>query len=117
MSFSQLESTLESLLSNSSVPELKQYQTQFMFCEGRRWRFDFAFPAQKLAVELEGGIWSGGRHTRGAGFIKDCDKYNAAALLGWRVLRYTKNHLTQNERSKVVLEIYQALISGESSER
>ena len=59
------------------------------FAPPRRWRFDFAWPDYNLAVEVEGGTWSRGRHTRGAGFEKDCEKYNEAALLGWTVLRFT----------------------------
>lgn len=55
--------------------------------KGRRWRVDFAWPEAKLIIEIEGGVWSGGRHVRPAGFIADCDKYNALALDGWRVLR------------------------------
>lgn len=55
----------------------------------RMWRFDFAWPDRMLACEVEGGTWAGGRHTRGAGFQADCDKLNAAVLLGWRVLRVT----------------------------
>jgi len=53
----------------------------------RRWRFDFSWPARKLAVEIEGGTWVQGRHTRGQGFESDCEKYAEALLLGWRVLR------------------------------
>jgi hypothetical protein len=55
----------------------------------RKWRFDYAWPVLKIALEVEGGVWTNGRHTRGAGFLKDCEKYNAAAVMGWRVLRVT----------------------------
>jgi hypothetical protein len=53
----------------------------------RRWRFDYAWPEAKIALEVEGGVWSGGRHTTGKGFVGDMAKYNRAAVLGWRVLR------------------------------
>jgi very-short-patch-repair endonuclease len=54
----------------------------------RRWRFDFSWPEQKLAIEIEGGVWNGGRHTTGAGFSADCEKRAEAVLLGWRVLNF-----------------------------
>lgn len=53
----------------------------------RKWRFDYAWPDRLVALEVEGGVWAQGRHTRGSGFVKDMEKYNAAAALGWRVLR------------------------------
>ena len=59
----------------------------------RGWRFDFAFPATKWALEVEGGTWSGGRHTRGKGYEEDCSKYAAATLAGWRVLRATSGQV------------------------
>lgn len=63
----------------------------FIESRGRRGpRFDFAWPDLKLAVEIDGGVWTRGRHVRPTGFIKDCRKLNAAALLGWTVLRYTE---------------------------
>ena len=40
-----------------------------------------------IAVEIEGGVWIGGRHTRGKGFLRDIEKYNEAAAMGWRVFR------------------------------
>ena len=51
------------------------------------WRFDFAWPDSKIAVEIEGGGWSNGRHTRGKGFAGDLQKYNAAMQHGWTVYR------------------------------
>lgn len=72
--------------------ESKGYQqpaTEYRFAPPRRWRFDAAWPEIKLALEFEGGVFVGGRHTRGVGFQNDCEKYSEAALLGWRVLRAT----------------------------
>lgn len=51
----------------------------------RRWRFDFAFPSQKLAVELEG---QGGGHSTVKAVRDDCEKFNTALMMGWRVLRF-----------------------------
>lgn len=62
---------------------------EYRFAPKRRWAFDFAWPGLLLAVEVEGGIYSQGRHVRPAGFQKDCEKYNEATSLGWLVLRYT----------------------------
>jgi len=53
----------------------------------RKWRFDYAWPAAKIALEVEGGVWTTGRHTRGLGFERDCEKYAAAVLGGWRLFR------------------------------
>jgi hypothetical protein len=72
---------------------LRDFVTEYRFDLTRRWRFDFAWPGIKVAVELEGGVYSRGRHSRGAGFVADCDKYNAATLAGWNVYRYTAQHL------------------------
>ncbi|MEW6361725.1 MAG: hypothetical protein AB1477_06350 [Acidobacteriota bacterium] len=65
---------------------------EFRFDPYRRWRFDFAvtlhsWPKEKVALEVDGGIWTGGRHTRGSGFKADMEKFNRAAVLGWRILR------------------------------
>ncbi len=83
---SSLEDEFEwQLRITANLPFVREYR----FDKTRRWRFDFALPKQKLAVEIEGGVFSGGRHTRGKGFTADLEKYNAAALQGWCVLRYT----------------------------
>ena len=76
----------------------------------RRWRFDYAWPAHRIALEVEGGIWTGGRHTRGAGFLKDCEKYNRAAVLGWRVLRTTPSGLCGAE----ILDSLESVLTEDS---
>jgi len=58
------------------------------FHETRQWRFDIAIPAQKIALEYEGIMSRKSRHTTVTGYAKDCEKYNAATIAGWRVLRY-----------------------------
>lgn len=68
------------------VPELR-------FAPPRRWRFDYAWPDRLLALEVEGGAWVRGRHTRGAGYIADMEKYSEAAARGWRILRVTPDQL------------------------
>src|SRR5688572_23096660 len=63
----------------------------------RRWRFDIAWPEKKVAVEVDGGSWIGGRHTTGSGFEKDCEKLSEAAALGWRVLRVTPRQIESGQ--------------------
>lgn len=67
---------------------------EYRFDPDRRWRFDLAWPATRLAVEVHGGIWTAGRHTRGSGQLKDWEKLNAAALDGWRVLQVSPAQVT-----------------------
>lgn len=66
---------------------------EFRFHTTRRWRFDYAVPSLRIALEVEGGVWHGGRHTSPQGFIGDMEKYNAAAMLGWVVVRTTPEAL------------------------
>ena len=65
------------------------FEQEFKFCETRKWRADFYLIGTKLLIEVEGGIWSNGRHTRGSGYQADMEKYNAAAILGYTVLRFS----------------------------
>lgn len=66
---------------------------EFRFHPVRKWRFDYAIPEHKIALEVEGGVWTGGRHTSPKGFLGDIEKYNTATLLGWRVFRTTPDEL------------------------
>jgi very-short-patch-repair endonuclease len=64
---------------------------EYKFHPERRWKFDFAWPNEMIAAEVEGGVFNSGRHLRPIGFINDCEKYNEAVALGWSVLRFTAN--------------------------
>lgn len=76
------------------------------FQESRKWSFDFAWPAVKLAVEIEGGTTFGkSRHSQGKGFEEDARKYNTAALMGWRVLRFTTEMVKTAEAIDTVREV------------
>jgi len=88
---SKLEFTMELHLKAAGVA----YETEYHFHPERKWRFDFAIPAERIGIEVEGGIWTQGAHTRGTGFSEDCEKYNAATIEGWSVLRYTAKTLHQ----------------------
>lgn len=86
MNKSDLERAFETYWRQIDGPQL---EAEYKFHPKRRWRFDFCHRQSRIAIELEGGTWTGGRHVRGSGFERDCEKYNAAALLGWRVFRLT----------------------------
>jgi len=114
-----LEQTFEALwaqLGDGTQP-IPQYQfahhVYYVDKAGRRrqraWAFDFAWPIERVAVEIEGGIWSGGRHSRGAGMIADADKYNHAALDGWLLLRYTSYHITHDPYA-MIEQVKEALV-------
>lgn len=66
---------------------------EYKFHPVRKWRFDYAIPEHKIALEVEGGVWTEGRHVRAQGFLGDMEKYNTATLMGWRVFRTTPDDL------------------------
>lgn len=70
---------------------------EYRFYKSRQWRFDYAMPLYKIALEVEGGVWTQGRHVRPVGFLGDMNKYNTATLLGWRVFRTTPSKLLSQD--------------------
>jgi len=64
------------------------FVAEYKFHETRKWRFDIAIPSMKVAIEYEGIMSRKSRHTTVTGYTKDCEKYNAATIAGWRILRY-----------------------------
>lgn len=75
------------------------------------WRFDFALPDKKIAIEVEGGTWINGGHVRGKYYEDNCNKYNAAQILGWQVLRFTGDQV----KSGRALSVTQKLVNEKNA--
>src|SRR3990167_4527452 len=90
---SHLEESFNLILRSEQAKGIPVPMEEFKFAAPeRQWRFDFAF-YPKVAVELEGGLFVQGGHSRGMAHIRDMEKFNEAAARGWRVLRFTNQHL------------------------
>ena len=85
-----LEDNFEAQMKAAGLPTPAR---EYRFHDKRRFRFDFAFPELKLAIEIHGGEWVRGRHMRAPGFLRDCDKMNLAIICGWRVLVFGGTHV------------------------
>lgn len=95
-----------------AVPALWSVDREYQFAAPRKWRFDFMLwndsPERAIGIEIEGGAFSRGRHTRGVGFINDMEKYNHAALLGWRVLRFTPDQVLKGEAIAFIKKVLES---------
>jgi hypothetical protein len=76
---------------------LPEPEAEYRFHPTRKWRIDWYWQGPKVGLEIDGGIWTGGRHTRGAGWLKDAEKLNAAAAAGIRMLRATPSQVASGE--------------------
>ena len=76
---------------------------EFQFAAPRKWRFDFVF-GNRVALEVQGGIFSGGRHVRGGALLKEMEKLNAAAVKGWRVLYCIPQNLCMQDTVDLIKE-------------
>lgn len=79
---------------------------EYRFHPTRKWRFDFAWPAHAIALEVDGGVWTGGRHTRGKGFIEDMKKRNTATYIGWRVFNVTHDDIKTGYAIELLEKIF-----------
>ena len=86
-----------------------ELEAEVRFDDKRRWRFDFAHVPSKVAIEIEGGTWTHGRHNRASGYSRDCEKYNAATAQGWRLFRLTSDMLTDEQAMDRLYQIKESI--------
>lgn len=94
------------------VAGLPEPVAEYRFAPPRRWRFDFAWPGQAIALEVDGGGFINGRHSRGLGIEKDCEKFNEAVLIGYTVLRVTPRLVANGTAINLLVRAFSRLGSG-----
>lgn len=96
---SPLETKFEILWTNLGGPDLIR---EYPVCPGRKFRFDFAIPQKRIAIEVEGGTWVKSGHSSGKGIERDCVKGNLATQYGWRVFRLTAQMIAPDYVTEIV---------------
>ena len=104
----KVQSECEVILATSLKALKIEFEQEFQFHPTRKWRADFHLKGKKILVEVEGGIWSNGRHTRGKGYLGDLDKYNAATMMGYQVIRFS----TEQVKSGKAIEQIEKMVGG-----
>ena len=82
-----------------------EFEQEFKFHPTRKWRADFHLKGRKILVEVEGGIWSNGRHTRGKGYLGDLEKYNEATMMGYQVIRFSTEQVKSGKAIEQILKL------------
>ena len=90
---------------------------EYRFHPVRKWRADFCLPSDKVLIEIDGGVWTGGRHTNGMGFIKDQEKTNNAAIPGYRVLRFVPADIKSGLLITTVRELLNSMNTSTDTEK
>ena len=81
-----------------------RYEREVKFHPIRQWRIDFVLPDHRIGIEVEGAIWVGGRHVRGAGYQADLNKYNHATMCGYRILRFSTSDVQKGAAKAFLAE-------------
>lgn len=91
-------SSWEDYLENQIVEaELPKPEREYKFLKNRRFRFDFCWPNNNFAVEVDGGVYNRSRHTTGAGYSRDCCKFALATIEGYKIIRVTTGQVSSGE--------------------
>ena len=96
----QTYSPLSALIHKHTGEEVVE---EYRFHPSRDWRLDFAIPSRRVAIEVEGGAFNGGRHIRPEGYLRDMEKYNEAAVCGWCVIRVLPAELLTFKTVRLVI--------------
>lgn len=89
-----------------SIAGIRRPDTEVKFDAERKFRFDFAWPEAKLALEVNGGTWNGGAHGRAKGIHRDYEKLNLAQWNGWAVLQVTPQDVYSSNLGRMLKELY-----------
>lgn len=122
---SALEQTFaQAIVQCPEASVLAGFKRNYRFHESRRWEWDFAWVERRLAVELQGGQWQRGRHTRGGkAYQNELEKHRAAVMSDWWCLCYTTDDIMKNDGAllavREVMRAYElrgheAVMKGES---
>jgi len=98
---SALEETLLLFIKSEGLP-IPEREVAFARSIGRRWRFDFAYPDKMVAIEVQGGIYVRGAHSRGTGLERDYEKINNAQMLGWTVFQFSRKMIENGQAIKFI---------------
>jgi very-short-patch-repair endonuclease len=109
------EDYFASQCTNYKLPYFER-QLRFAKALGRQWRFDFAFPDHRVAVEIDGvavrrvggQLVVLGRHASIQGIRGDYEKLNTAAMLGWTCLRF----LQTDVKPKIAIEMTMRVLTA-----
>ncbi len=92
-----MKATIETTIAALQSHGLPDPVAELRFAPPRRFRWDWSWPDYLVAVEIQGGRWQGGRHTRPAGYRTDCEKLALGQLLGWKVIWCVPEQIASGE--------------------
>jgi very-short-patch-repair endonuclease len=102
---SNLEETLLLLIRAEGLPEPER---EWRFHPTRKWRLDFAYPEKRIGIEVQGGTYIRGAHSRGTGLERDYEKYNQAQVLGWDVYQFSRKMIESGEAIETIKRVLES---------
>lgn len=82
---------------------------EYKFHDKRKWRLDLCWLDVSIAVEVNGGVWTYGRHNRAATYIEDLYKLNEATRYGFKVFQFITEQVESGQAAKYMLNVFDAI--------